>query len=335
MGKEENKESEFDALVAEAIAERDGSEENENNEDKGNSAEHEADENSQKEENSEKKNEDETNGNNSEEQHPDNKEEFKSVEVNFNGQTISLDTKEELDLYLAKQAQNDSPSYKDDSITEAIIKQSGVTDADLQLLADVKAGKPGALSRLAKESKIDLADAEEFEGDYTPEFTPKVTTSIEKAIADVRKDDALSSKFSSVVEKITGEDGDEFLNLISSDVNNFNAFVDQVKSGVAEEILPIALKKSMLTGAPIADTYVAEYNNNLSSKKDTKPAEQKEKKKEERQISEKEQRLRDRVSKDTGDSKSKQTAELTADDMWDEDIFAKVKSGEINLRDLG
>ena len=338
MDNKEELDSELDKLIAEATAEREennDADSGENNEGKSddstdNFADNSGDSNDNSgEENSDDKSEekkDETTGDENSEESSYSKE-FKPVEVKFGNSKITLDSEEEVAKYLENQ-KNQIPVVKENA-TESMVKQAKISNEELALLADIKAGKPGAMKELARLNKIDLADAEDSEGDYKAEFKVEEKSEMDKAVDSISADAELAPKFNNVLSTVP----DDFIESVSSNAADLLRFAGHVKSGIAEELIPLATKASALNGKSLLENYIEigeqRYLESKESKKETKTES-----KEERQVTDKEKKLRERASSDADSNKS--TGSSTADDIWNmspEEMNLALENGEINLRD--
>lgn len=268
-----------------------------------------------------KKEEDGSNEDDSKEQHS---ESFESIVVKEGNREISLDSKEEVAKYI--QGKNRNNTKQRASRIDEIVNQANLSDEDLALMADVKAGKPGALKKLALDSKIDLADAEEFEGDYKPEFKAKHKTEVDNVIDDISNNPELATKFSAIAKELP----DEFLSAVTSDAGNLQSFAAHVESGLADEILAIAYKQTALGNGTLLENYI-KTGEELSSKKESGSKEKKKDSKKEREISDKEKKLRDRASADTDENKGGKSSDLSVDDLWN---MSKEDLAKVDLREL-
>jgi hypothetical protein len=327
--------NELDKLIAEAEAERDNNDNSkDNNEEEGGDIAGDSSDNDDNssdtsdEDNSEegKENKDETTGDEDSEESADTKK-FKPVEVQFGQNKITLDSEEEVAKYLENQ--NREIAKVQESDTEIAVKQAGISDVELALLADVKAGKPGAIKALAELGKIDLADAEDSEGDYTPEFKVEKKSDVDKAIASISADKELATQFNNTLATVP----DDFIASISGDAKDLLRFAGHVKSGIAQELIPLATKASALNGKSLLENYV-EIGEQKYLKAGKSKEEAKADNKPKREVTEKEKSLRERASKDADTNKTSSSS--TVDDIWNmtaEEMNEKLANGEIDLRD--
>ena len=260
-----------------------------------------------------------------EESSKDKEEEFTKIKTKVNGQEIVLESKEEVEKFIEtqnRQMQSTRPSEVEEIVTQAKLSQE-----DLRLLADIKAGKPGALKKLADTNKIDLADADEFDGDYNPEFTPEIKSDIDIVLDNINANTELAPKFNEVVSTLP----DDFLSAIGSNAHDLQQFASHVESGLAAELLPQAIKLTSLGQGSLLDNYI-KLGEAKFANKDNSSKPQTENK---RHISEKEKKLRDRASSDADKNKGGKSSDFTVEDLWNEDnLLDKVRNGEIDLRNL-
>ena len=338
MGKEiDSINADIEQMMQDALDEREELENDDDNSDDNNSddnSDSDENENTEEEENDsndneekEHKEENDTDENDSGEQHSESSKDFTPIKTKVNGQEITLESHEEIERFINNQNRS---TQQDESINDTIVSQAGLSQEDLVLLADIKAGNIGALNKLAKDNKMDLADVDEFEGEYKSEFKPKIKSDIEKVADQISTDKDLASKFSDVVSGIQGQAGDDFLAAIGSNAQDLASFASHVKDGIAQELLPQAVKEMAVNGGTLLENYIK-----LGEAKFKKSSEStKVEKKQERTISKREQSLRDRASSDADENKGGKSSDLSVDDLWEDSILEKVKNGEINLRDL-
>ena len=326
--------SEIDKLMAEAVSEKEEIEKGDTNDESTDADDNTSEEYSESEEpddeeqGQEEKSEDNANADESEEQSADDVKVFEPVKVKVDGQEITLDNAEEVASYLTKV--NSEKQLNKESINDTIVNQAKLSQDELRLLADIKAGKPGALKKLAELSKIDLADADEFEGNYETEFNPVVKSDVDVVLDNIKSNKELSAKFGSVVNDLP----DDFLNAIGSDATSLQQFAGHIDSGIAQELLPLAAKAMATKGGTLLDNYIAIGNEKFSKQNSENKTQDKKATTQKRETSGLEDKLRKRASADTDSNKSGATSELTVDDLWSDGTLDKIRNGEINLRDL-
>lgn len=293
-------------LEAEALKEINNSEENESNESEGNE-----DDSKNENENSENdaNNEDNNDNNNANDDNDDKtgndkKLDFKPVEFEIAGQKIILNSEAELKAMLSKGAE--SLSKQDDSLSleKTIIEQGKITADDLKLLIDAKNGDAKALAKLAKNSKIDILEVEADDDEkYVPTFQPTIISDTEKVAREIAND----TEHAEVFTKIASGLPVDFKQAIMSNANDLKAFSEHIKSGLAQQIIPEAMKRTFTEGISFSDAYV-KVGLELSNK-------QPEQKKVERTLTDREKELRKKASEQGNNQSNGGKRKLTVDDI--------------------
>ena len=247
---------------------------------------------------------------------------FDAIKVKVSGQEVSLDTPEEVKSYLDNQ--NNKVELPTENVVEETVKQAGLSQREIALMADVKAGKPGALAELAKLGNIDLADADEFEGEYETEFKPTIKTDFDRVVDSIKGDAELAPKFTDVTKDLP----DEFLSAVSQDPRDLATFASHVKSGLAQELLEKAAKDTALGKGSLLENYIKHGEADKATSKESKKSEQS------RKVDPEKQKMIDRAAADADANKSSDAGQLTVDDMWEDGMLEKVRSGEIDIRSL-
>ena len=248
---------------------------------------------------------------------------FTPLEVTVNGQKVMLESQEEVKDFINTKNRNTLPK---ENVTEEIVKQAKLSQEDLALFADIKTGDVGAFAKLAKDLGIDLAEVDEFDGKYEQKFKPNIKTDFDRVIDSIGNDAELAPKFNEVTKDLP----DDFLHSVSQNPNDLAQFASHIKSGLAQELLELAVKDTALGKGTLIENYIKHGEAKAGKKAEAKPA-----KKEERKLSEKEIKLRKRANADNEQNKGGKTADLSVDDIWDDpEIMKKIASGEINLADL-
>lgn len=114
---------------------------------------------------------------------------------------------------------------------------------DLHRLADLKSGKKEVIAQYAKELGVDLYDID-TEKEYTPSPEKAYSEPTEQDIflQEVSQDAELTQKIKTFSDNIP----QDFREKIAGDVNLFKAYVEDIRTGVAEQLKPIADKLSIL-----------------------------------------------------------------------------------------
>lgn len=173
---------------------------------------------------------------------------FKPFEATINGQKIKIENAEEAQKIINNLSK---PKSQEPNIWDQAQKELGVTTKDLALISAIKSGDKDALLFAAKEGGLDISQLiyDEAPTNFDKDFTPKVQTEGERVINEMTSSGELTD-FSAIIE---GTDENFIQNL--SDVKNLNAFRQQVASGKAAELMPLARKMSALEGITLFEAY--------------------------------------------------------------------------------
>ena len=101
-------------------------------------------------------------------------------------------------------------------------------------------------------ANIDLADVDEFEGEYKPEFEPRIKSDVDMVIDTISATPELSQKFG----KIANELPDDFLSAITANAGDLQQFASHVDSGLADELLGLAAKEVALGNGSLLENYL-------------------------------------------------------------------------------
>ena len=238
------------------------------------------------------------------EQEEEIKPDFKPIEFEIAGQKIVLKSEEELKAMLSKGAESLSKQDNSLSLEKTIIEQGKITADDLKLLIDAKNGDAKALAKLAKNSKIDILEVEADDDEkYVPTFQPTIISDTEKVAREIAND----VEHAEVFTKIASGLPTEFKQAIMSNANDLKAFSEHIKSGLAQQIIPEAMKRTFTEGISFSDAYV-KVGLELSNK-------QPEQKKVERTLTDREKELRKKASEQGNNQSSDRNKKLTVDDI--------------------
>ena len=231
---------------------------------------------------------------------------FEPVEVTIGGQTISLNSQEELIAFVRKGGGANTPTRQRKSQNDQIIEQGALSESDLALLIDAKKGNKAAIAKLAKDSGVDIYDIDDDAASgYKQDFQPTYATEIDEVAQDIMEDTTLHTEFQSVVKNVP----QDFAQLLASDPGALRNFAGHVKSGLAQKVIPEAIKQQMLHGGTFLDNY-AKIGREMSDEK--KPAEQSKTKRKENPRADK---LRERAKNHKGSNKGTKT-KVTGEDIW-------------------
>ena len=278
--------------------------ENENDNEDGNELENEDDETYED-------NNDDT-SDNSDSNSSENNSNFEPVEVTINGQTISLNSQEEL-LQFVKKGGSSAKVTSRKSENDQVIEQGKLSQNDLALLIDAKNGNKAAIAKLAKDSGIDIYDIDDdAAAGYKQQFQANIATEVDHVAEDIMQDTQLHESFKQVVSTVPKD----FAEVLSTDASALRHFADHVKSGLAQKVIPEAIKQQMLHGGTFLENY-AKIGREMSESKEA-PEKSKTKRKENPRAD----NLRKRAANPKSKNKGTRT-KVTGDDVWnlsDEDF---------------
>ncbi len=236
---------------------------------------------------------------------------FEPVEVTIGGQTITLNSQEELLQFVQKKDTGKTKSRKSD--IDQVVEQGKLSQDDLALLIDAKNGNKAAIAKLAKDSGIDIYDIDDdAAAGYKQQFQAQLATEVDNVASDIMEDTQLHETFKQVVSTVP----QDFAGVLSTDANALKHFAGHVKSGLAQKIIPEAMKQQMLQGGTFLENY-AKIGREMSESKEA-PEKSKTKRKENPRA----EKLRKRASNQKGKNKGTKT-KVTGDDVWnlsDEDF---------------
>ena len=232
------------------------------------------------------------------------KPDFKPIEFEIAGQKIVLNSEEELRAMLSKGAESLSKQDNSLGLEKTIIEQGKITAEDLKLLVDAKNGDPKAIAKLAANSKIDILEVEADDADkYVPTFEPVVISDTEKVAREIASDTAHAEVFTRIASGLPND----FKQAIMSNAGDLKTFSEHIKSGLAQQIIPEAMKLVYTQNISFSDAYVKVGQELVA----TKPAQ----KKEERTLTDREKELRKKASENAGNGNQQSKKALTVDDI--------------------
>lgn len=242
----------------------------------------------------------------------DKHDEFKPIEFEIAGQKITLKSEDELKAMLSKGAESISKQDKSLELENEIIKQGKITADDLKLLIDAKNGDAKAIAKLAANANIDILEVEADDADkYVPTFAPVIISDVEKVAREISADTEHASQFTKIASSLP----QDFKSAIMSNANDLKTFSEHIKSGLAQQIIPEAMKLVYTKGMNFSDAYVAVGTELTQTKQEPK--------KEERNLTDREKELRKKASESGNNQSNSGKKTLTVDDianMSDEDF---------------
>ena len=322
---EEELEQELQDLMKEANDERDGGESDEDeldldNDDKELDEENEDDDNDDSDDNDDENednldDDDDSEDDKEEEDEDEIEDNFEPIEVEISGVKVAINSKDELIGLATKGLSSVNVTPNSESEVDNIVNQGKLSKEDLTLLIDAKNGDANAISKLAQLGKIDVLDIDENKAEkYTPAFEVEQVNEVNKVAGEILSDVEHATEFKQISNNVP----QNFINEISSDASKLRAFSGHIKSGLAQKIIPEAMKKVATDGGDFYDAYAsigAELSKSLGKEESGKPE------KKTRTISEKEKKLRERANDNNTDNGDK--IDTTAADIWsmNEDEF--------------
>lgn len=290
-------------LEAEALKEL----ESENNSEDNNRTEknNDEDESEEQEEDNLENEEDNQEENNENEDKEDVEDTFKPVEFEIAGHKIVLNSEEELKAMLSKGVESISKQDNSLELESEIIKQGKLTAEDLKLLVDAKNGDAKAIAKLAANSNIDILEVDADDANnYVPTFAPSIISDVEKVAREISADTAHAEQFTAIASNLP----QAFKSAIMSNANDLKTFSEHIKSGLAQQIIPEAMKLVYTKGIDFSDAYVKVGMELTSKQQEQKP-------KEERILTDREKELRKKASEQGNNKAGGGKKTLTVDDI--------------------
>jgi hypothetical protein len=299
---EEDLDKELEQLIKDAMDERD-----EGDDDAGNT-EDESEQDS--ESGTEQTEEDDTgsSGDGDEDEHQDADEEelksdFKPIELDIAGIKVTISSEEEMLAYVRKGASTfnkDESKFKEEKM---IIEQAGLTPELLKLVAEAKNGSKEALALLARKSNIDILDVEnEMADSYKQQTQYQMQTEVDTVANEILSNPELASEFRRLASVVPAD----FMAEITGNARDLKAFSKHIESGIAKEVIPMAINSQIVNGG----TFLENYNKvglALSQKKAQPEVK--------REVGQREQELRKRAS--SGQGNNHQSSSNSGADIWD------------------
>lgn len=326
-----NEMDELERLIAEADAERDGNS-NENIEEVEPSDDDENldDENKTKEPSDEETDENKNDENNHQDKNETDEEnnkvkEFEPIEFEYSGHKIKVESQDELMAMLRKSAELQT-NFKPKTKEELALEQAGLSAEDIALYIDAKNGDKNALAKIATLGKIDLLDVSEEDATaYTKKFNIVEPNDAEIVAQSIVNDKQLFETFTRVTSGLPKH----FIQAVTSNGKDLATFKEQIQSGLAQEIIPQALKLTY-QGVDFIDAYVRVGTKIMSERASNNTQQQQQP--QDRTISDREKNLR-KIANDKNSGSQNKNKNVEADDVWnmsDADFEKLVSSGKID-----
>ena len=327
-----NEMDELERLIAEADAERDGnSNENIEEVEPSNDDENLDNENKTKEPSDDETNENKDDENNHQDENKTDEEnnkvkEFEPIEFEYSGHKIKVESQDELMAMLRKSAELQT-NFKPKTKEELALEQAGLSAEDIALYIDAKNGDKNALAKIATLGKIDLLDVSEEDATaYTKKFDIVEPNDAEIVAQSIVNDKQLFETFTRVTSGLPKH----FIQAVTSNGKDLATFKEQIQSGLAQEIIPQALKLTY-QGVDFIDAYVR-VGTKIMSERASNNTQQQQQQQQDRTISDREKNLR-KIANDKNSGSQKTNKNVEADDVWnmsDADFEKLVSSGKID-----
>lgn len=329
-----NEMDELERLIAEAEAERDEKsneniEEVEPSNDEKNLDDN--DENKSKEPSNDETNENKDDENNHQNENKIDEEnnkvkEFEPIEFEYSGHKIKVESQDELIAMLRKSAELQT-NFKPKTKEELALEQAGLSAEDIALYIDAKNGDKNALAKIATLGKIDLLDVSEEDATaYTKKFNVVEPNDAEIVAQSIVNDKQLFETFTRVTSGLPKH----FMTAVTSNARDLATFKEQIQSGLAQEIIPQALKLTY-QGVDFIDAYVR-VGTKIMSERAGNNTQQQQQQPQDRTISDREKNLR-KIANDKSSGSQNKNKNVEADDIWnmsDKDFERLISSGKID-----
>lgn len=234
------------------------------------------------------------------------KPEFTPIEIEVGGHKVKITSQEDLMAYVTKGAE--SFGKKEDKFVneKTILEQGNLTSDDLKLLIDAKNGSKEAIAKLAELAKVDVFDLDsEMASQYKGQFEPYIESDVDKVANEILADVEHATTFRNISNNLPRD----FMNAVSSNAEALRNFSGHIKSGLAQEIIPMAITAQMRFGGSFMDHYVdigQKVSASKTAKAEVKPV---------RSMSAEEVAMRQRASAKSG-SHVESKKDNSAEDIW-------------------
>ena len=183
------------------------------------------------------------------------KSSFKPITVKIDGIDVQLNSIEEVTKYVKNNKAKKSQA-------DLMIEQSGISKEDIALLLAAKKVNKNAIAKLAQLGEVDLLDVdEEMAKDFDGKFEVKEPTEVDNVASSILANKELASKFQDTVKQLP----QSFTTAIAQNADMLRSFSIQVETGLAEKIIPEAIKRTKLDGGDFMDNYTAIGNEMIQS----------------------------------------------------------------------
>jgi hypothetical protein len=303
---DEDFDKELEELIKDAMDERDEGLEDDGSTGKESGESGEGSEGDSKEESEEDNSRSSGDGNEDEHQEANEqtqKLDFEPIEVEVAGVKVTINSKEEMLAYIKKGASTFNTEPEKFTEEKVILEQGKVSAEDLKLLVDAKNGSKEALALLARKANIDILDVEsEMADDYTQQTQYYQQSEVDKVADEILSDTELASEFKRVASALP----QDFMSEVTSNARDLKAFSGHIKSGIAQEVIPLAINSQIVNGGTFLENY-----NKIGQALAMKKAQPEVK----REVGQREQEFRKRAS--SGSGHNSQSVGNSGKDIWD------------------
>jgi len=237
-----------------------------------NDDEPEEDDDESEDENDDDENVEDDDGEDIKENDEDNTDQNEKIVINTGDTSIEVGSKEELVKLAEKSLKTKTlfDKYKDDIAIIEGLKENGIEEEDLYLLAEAKKGNKNAIAKLIAKANIDPLDIDPEEAkDYKPnEVKANMDYIHSKTILEeIQQDEEVYKKFNNLVMK---DFDDESRQIVFKNSENLEAVASIIKSGVIDAILPKYTKYKLVDDKKPIEALISayeDYKKELETKK--------------------------------------------------------------------
>lgn len=125
---------------------------------------------------------------------------------------------------------------------------------DLELLANLKAGNKQALAELAKRNSVDIYSDVDSEASYQPnqEVAYRELSEVDMVAQEIAQDEALYGRVKDALTYVPRN----FAESVVSDAKLLRAFSEDIANGVADKVMPIAIRNHAANGGDFLQHYI-------------------------------------------------------------------------------
>jgi len=202
-----------------------------------------------------------------------------------------------------------------------LIESAGLSDAELQRFADAKKGDKLAIASIAKSYGVDTLDIDDNDSElYKPQT--QMGTAEQYEIEDISREIQANPEHAAHFSRVAGSVPDDFADLVANNPAMLRSFNNHVETGLAERIIPEAMKAQMQYGGTFMDHYSRIGEGMYGQDNPVTKSPQQQVESEKPQMTERERGLRQRAASPGRSKQKKFSAIETAEDIWDMDDSA-------------